>query len=304
MESRHEQVEKWLNSLVIEGKSTNTCSAYRRDLHNFMLFCSERDLDIVDVETSDLREYIGYRVTQCNLSNPSIRREVTAIRQFMQWLVVLKQLVVNAATEVVLKKQPAKLPHILDIETVNRLIDQPPPNSLIQQDLWARDKAMLEVFYSSGVRLSELRNLKFNDVDFSRKLLRVTGKGDKTRIVPIGSRALESLRNYFPVYIKWAGEIDKQDYIFITRKKTHITRIQIYSRVEFQAKRAGLEQHVYPHLLRHCFATHLLSNSQDLRSVQEMLGHTNISTTQVYTHLDFDMLASQYDKAHQRASRN
>lgn len=303
MESMQEHIEKWLTSLHIEGKAENTRNSYRRDLDNFTQFCGERDLDLVDVETTDLREYIGYRVMDCGLANPSIRREVTAIRQFMQWMLLAKKLEINPAEELKLKKQPPKLPDVIDIETLNRLMEQPDPKTPMQQELWIRDRAILELLYSSGLRVSELRNLRFIDIDLTRMQVRVVGKGDKTRIVPVGSKARDSLLEYIKIYIKWMGVLNKNDYIFITRHKTHLTVSQIRSRVEFQAERAGLEQHLYPHLLRHCFATHMLSNSHDLRAVQEMLGHTSISTTQTYTHLDFDSLASEYDKAHPRASK-
>ena len=303
MESMQEHIEKWLTSLYIEGKAENTRNSYRRDLDNFSQFCTEKELNLADIESSDMREYISYRVIDGGLANSSIRREITAIRQFMQWMLLAKKLEINPAEELKLKKQPPKLPNIIDIETLNRLMEQPDPKTPMQKELWIRDRAILELFYSSGLRISELRNLRFIDIDLTRMQVRVVGKGDKTRIVPVGSKARDSLLEYIKIYIKWMGVLNKNDYIFITRHKTHLTVSQIRSRVEFQAERAGLEQHLYPHLLRHCFATHMLSNSHDLRAVQEMLGHTSISTTQTYTHLDFDSLASEYDKAHPRASK-
>lgn len=303
MESMQEHIEKWLTSLYIEGKAENTRNSYRRDLDNFSQFCTEKELNLADIESSDMREYISYRVIDGGLANSSIRREITAIRQFMQWMLLAKKLEINPAEELKLKKQPPKLPNIIDIETLNRLMEQPEPKTPMQKELWIRDRAILELFYSSGLRISELRNLRFIDIDLTRMQVRVVGKGDKTRIVPVGSKARDSLLEYIKIYIKWMGVLNKNDYIFITRHKTHLTVSQIRSRVEFQAERAGLEQHLYPHLLRHCFATHMLSNSHDLRAVQEMLGHTSISTTQTYTHLDFDSLASEYDKAHPRASK-
>lgn len=304
MESMQEHIEKWLTSLYIEGKAENTRNSYRRDLDNFSQFCTEKELNLADIESSDMREYISYRVIDGGLANSSIRREITAIRQFMQWMLLAKKLEINPAEELKLKKQPPKLPNIIDIETLNRLMEQPDPKTPMQKELWIRDRAILEMFYSSGLRISELRNLRFIDIDLTRMQVRVVGKGDKTRIVPVGSKARDSLLEYIKIYIKWMGVLNKNDYIFITRHKTHLTVSQIRSRVEFQAERAGLEQHLYPHLLRHCFATHMLSNSHDLRAVQEMLGHTSISTTQTYTHLDFDSLASEYDKAHPRASKS
>jgi integrase/recombinase XerC len=160
---------------------------------------------------------------------------------------------------------------------------------------------MLELLYSSGLRLAELQSLRIKDIDFNRQLLRITGKGNKTRIVPFGSKAKDSVMAWLQVYPLWNGDFVPEANVFITQKGNPLGARQIENRVKFQAQRAGVNVDLHPHLLRHCFASHMLSNSRDLRAVQEMLGHSNLTTTQIYTHVDFDHLAQIYDQAHPRA---
>ena len=193
---------------------------------------------------------------------------------------------------------------MIDIETVNQILDQISPEKPNENQLWLRDKAILELLYSSGLRLAEIQGLKIRDIDFGRHLLRITGKGNKTRIVPFGSKAKDSLIEWLKVYRIWQGVLSAESSVFITQRGNSITPRQIENRVKYQAQRAGVNVDLHPHLLRHCFASHMLSNSRDLRAVQEMLGHSNLTTTQIYTHIDFDQLAKVYDQAHPRAVKN
>ncbi len=156
--------------------------------------------------------------------------------------------------------------------------------------------------YSSGLRIAELQGLRISDVDYSRLLVRVTGKGNKTRVIPMGTKARDAIMAWLQIYGEFKGVLHPQSPMFLSRYGRRLSIRQIRYRVVFQAERAGIEEHLHPHLLRHCFASHMLSNSRDLRAVQEMLGHANVSTTEIYTHLDFDNLASVYDQAHPRAS--
>ena len=164
-----------------------------------------------------------------------------------------------------------------------------------------RDKAILELLYSSGLRLAEVQGLRIKDIDFNRQLLRITGKGNKTRVVPFGSKARDAVMKWLQVYPLWHGDFVPDAHVFITQKGNPLGARQIENRVKLQALRAGVNVDLHPHLLRHCFASHMLSNSRDLRAVQEMLGHSNLTTTQIYTHVDFDHLAQVYDQAHPRA---
>ncbi len=291
----------WLKEREIQNQSAHTLSAYARDVKDFLDFCAVKKLPLNSIEASDLREYLALKVEQEQLSSSSLQRHLSAIRQFMKWAEQGQYLGFNPADDFQLKRQPRPLPGMIDIETVQQILDQPAPEKLQDQYLWLRDKAMLELLYSSGLRLTELQSLCMKDIDFNRRLLRITGKGNKTRIVPFGTQAYESLLKWLEVYRLWQGQFNADSAVFISQKGGLLGPRQIENRVKLQALRAGVNIDLHPHLLRHCFASHMLSNSGDLRAVQEMLGHSNLSTTQIYTHIDFDHLAKIYDQAHPRA---
>lgn len=293
----------WLKEREIQNQSAHTLQAYERDVSDFILFCSKRNLPLSDLETADLREYLAYKVERHQLSSSSLQRMLSAIRQFMKWAEHSEYMRFNPADNFQLKRQSRPLPGLVDIETVNQILDQPAPETEAQQQMWLRDKAILELLYSSGLRLAEVKSLRIKDVDFNRQLLRITGKGNKTRIVPFGAKAKEAVMNWLQVYPLWHGDFVPEANVFITQKGNPLGARQIENRVKFQAQRAGVNVDLHPHLLRHCFASHMLSNSGDLRAVQEMLGHSNLTTTQIYTHVDFDHLAKVYDQAHPRAAK-
>ena len=294
----------WLKERIIQNQSEHTISAYQRDLTDFFHFCEVKKLQLQDIEASDLREYLAERVERDQLSSSSLQRHLTSIRQFMKWAEQGQYLEQNPSEDFKLKRQPRPLPGMIDIETINQILDQAAPEKILDQQLWLRDKAMLELLYSSGLRLAELQGLSFKDIDFNRMLLRITGKGNKTRIVPFGQKAKDSLLLWMSVYRIWQGDLRADFSIFISKKGQTLTPRQIENRVKYQAQRAGVNVDLHPHLLRHCFASHMLSASGDLRSVQEMLGHSNLSTTQIYTHVDFDQLAKVYDQSHPRAQKD
>jgi len=287
----------------IQNQSEHTLDAYFRDISSFIDFCYKKNLELKQIEASDLREYVAYRVEKDRLSSSSLQRHLTSIRQFMKWAEQADYLVINPADDFQLKRQSRPLPGMIDIETVHQIMDQPEPEKPIEKQLWLRDKAILELLYSSGLRLAEIQSLTIRDIDFNRHLLRIVGKGNKTRIVPFGSKARESLIEWLKVYRIWQGDFNPTSFVFITQRGNSITPRQIENRVKYQALRAGVNVDLHPHLLRHCFASHMLSNSRDLRAVQEMLGHSNLTTTQIYTHIDFDQLAQVYDQTHPRASK-
>ena len=293
----------WLKERKIQNQSEHTLDAYLRDVSSFIDFCYQKKIELPHVDSSDLREYLAFKVEQHQLSSSSLQRHLSSIRQFMKWAEQGNYLAINAADDFQIKRQPRPLPGMIDIETVNQIIDQAAPEKPIEQQLWLRDKAMLELLYSSGLRLAELQTLTIRDIDFNRLLLRITGKGNKTRIVPFGSKAQQSLIEWLKIYRIWQGEFRPESPVFITQRGNAITPRQIENRVKYQAQRANVNVDLHPHLLRHCFASHMLSNSGDLRAVQEMLGHSNLTTTQIYTHIDFDRLAQVYDQAHPRAQQ-
>lgn len=294
----------WLKEREIQNQSEHTLDAYFRDVSGFIDFCYEKKIELKQVEASDLREYLAQKVEKDQLVSSSLQRHLTSIRQFMKWAEQGNYLAINPADDMQLKRQPRPLPGMIDIETVNQILDQISPEKPNENQLWLRDKAILELLYSSGLRLAEIQGLKIRDIDFGRHLLRITGKGNKTRIVPFGSKAKDSLIEWLKVYRIWQGVLSAESSVFITQRGNSITPRQIENRVKYQAQRAGVNVDLHPHLLRHCFASHMLSNSRDLRAVQEMLGHSNLTTTQIYTHIDFDQLAKVYDQAHPRAVKN
>jgi len=257
----------------------------------------------MSIETSDLRSYVAYKVEQNQLSSSSLQRLLSAIRQFMKWAEQGQYLLFNPTDDFQLKRQPRPLPGMIDIETVNQILDQAEPELENQKQYWIRDKAILELLYSSGLRLSEMQGLRIKDIDFKRQLLRITGKGNKTRIIPFGAKAKDAVMAWLVIYPQWQGDFVADSQVFITQKGNPLGVRQIENRVKFQAQRAGVGVDLHPHLLRHCFASHMLSTSRDLRVVQEMLGHSNLTTTQIYTHIDFEHLANVYDQAHPRANK-
>ena len=293
----------WLKERQILNQSEHTLDAYFRDVSGFIDFCYAKNLELKQVEAADLREYLAFKVEQDQLSSNSLQRHLTSIRQFMQWAVQGQYLVINPSDDLQFKRQPRGLPGMVDVETVLQILDQPAPEKEIEQQLWLRDKAMLELFYSSGLRLAELQSLNLADLDFNRLLLRVLGKGNKTRVVPFGEKAKVSILSWITQYGQWCEDVQPSAALFITQKGNRLSTRQIENRVKLQARRAGVNIDLHPHLLRHCFASHMLASSRNLRAVQEMLGHSNLSTTQIYTHIDFEHLAQSYDQAHPRASK-
>ncbi len=291
----------WLKEREIQNQSKHTLQAYFRDVSDFLNYCENQKLELNNIETTDLRSYLANKVERHQLSSSSLQRMLSSIRQFMKWAEQGQYLAFNATDDFQLKRQPRPLPGMIDIETINQILDQPEPESEIQKQLWIRDKAILELLYSSGLRLAEVQGLTIRDVDFNRQLLRITGKGNKTRVVPFGEKAKNAVMQWLQLYPSWHGDFVPEANIFITQKGNPLGARQIENRVKFQAQRAGVNVDLHPHLLRHCFASHMLSNSGDLRAVQEMLGHSNLTTTQIYTHVDFDHLAQVYDQAHPRA---
>ena len=293
----------WLKQREIQNQSTHTLQAYERDVSDFLLFCEQKKLELGDVEATDLREFIAQKVEHQQLSSSSLQRMLSSIRQFMKWAEQGQHLAFNPADDFQLKRKPRPLPGLVDIETINQILDQALPEKEVEQQMWYRDKALLELLYSSGLRLAEVQGLRIKDIDFNRQLLRITGKGNKTRVVPFGSKAKDAVMKWLSIYPLWNGDFVPDAQVFITQKGNPLGMRQIENRVKFQAQRAGVNIDLHPHLLRHCFASHMLSNSGDLRAVQEMLGHSNLSTTQIYTHVDFDRLAQVYDQTHPRAQQ-
>ena len=276
--------------------SPHTLKNYQRDLGKLQHFCQQQLLENWDeLRDHHIRSFAA-RLRRDSLGGRSMQRTLSAVRSFYNYLLREGMAKVNPAATVSAPKQKRQLPDVLDVDQVSKLLDIKTDDPL---DL--RDWAIMELMYSSGLRLSELSGLDLLDIDQADQTVRVTGKGKKTRIMPIGRFALEALRQWLKTRTTIAKE-DEQA-VFVSKRGTRLSQRSIQARMSQWAIKQGLDKHVHPHMLRHSFASHMLESSGDLRAVQELLGHSDISTTQIYTHVDFQHLASVYDKAHPRAKK-
>ncbi len=292
-----EDVAVFLASLREQrGLSSHTVQAYRRDLAPFLAYCEAQAIsDWAAIDEHLIRAYIARR-HHGGLAGTSLQRALSALRTLFAHLLEAGRIRHNPARGVRAPKSPRKLPKALDVDLVERLVtlDEDSP-------LGRRDRAILELFYSSGLRLSELTGLDLDKFDQRQAEVRVRGKGDKERIVPVGRHAMAALANWLAVRGQLADT--EETALFVSSRGQRMSPRSVQQRLREWARRRGLPVHVHPHMLRHSFASHLLESSGDLRAVQELLGHANLSTTQVYTHLDFQHLARTYDRAHPRARR-
>ena len=286
-------VEDFLRHLAVERQgSAHTLDAYRRDLAALQAWAQRQQRDLLALDGNDLRAFVASEHRR-GLSPKSLQRRLSACRSLYRWLLKQGRIAASPAEAVRAPKAPRKLPQVLDVDEAVQLVEVP-----TDAPLGLRDQALLELFYSSGLRLSEACALKWRDLDFEQGLVSVLGKGSKQRIVPVGSHACAALRD-------WRGECGGGDDapVFPGRGGKPLTPRAVQLRFKQLATKQGVLKRIHPHMLRHSFASHLLESSGDLRAVQELLGHADIATTQIYTHLDFQHLASVYDQAHPRAKR-
>ena len=296
-ENAANQVEQFINHLQHERRlSHHTISSYQRDLRQLCRYCDNQALTKwPQLTAKHVRAFVAWRHHQ-NIGSRSLQRELSTLRSFFNYLLREKIVTNNPGVGVPAPKNRQRLPRTMDIEQVTRLVeinDETP--------LALRDRAIFELFYSSGLRLAEMVSLNQFDISDSDSTLRVTGKGSRTRVVPVGRYARESVEKWLKVRTQLAKS-DEQA-LFVSRQGKRLSSRSMQQRLTYWAKRQGLEGRVHPHMLRHSFASHLLESSADLRAVQELLGHADISTTQIYTHLDFQHLAKVYDQAHPRAKK-
>ena len=283
-------LEDYFRHLTVERRlSSHTQKAYSRDLKNFFLVYPTLSVD--EITSADIKHHIA-RLNQRGLSPRSIKRALSCLRSFFVYLVRKDLLANNPATGVRAPRIAKKLPRALDTDQAAQLLV-----GSVTTPIEKRDRALLELFYGSGIRLAELVGLDIQDLDLANGNARVLGKGRKTRIVPLGSHTVTALQ----AWLSTRSDQQPEDPVFVGRGNQRISPRTVQLRV----KRAGMKalgvDSIHPHLLRHSFASHLLESSGDLRAVQELLGHSDISTTQIYTHLDFQHLAKVYDVSHPRA---
>jgi len=286
----------YLQHLTFErGLSALTCKNYARDIH--LLASLAEGASLESVKNIQVRRFIATMHGR-GLSSKSIARALSAWRGFYDYLIGHKGFTQNPVTGLRAPKPPKTLPQALSVDQAVNFVN-------IQGDgvLELRDHAIFELFYSSGLRLAELVNLDIDMLDFTEGTVTVTGKGNKTRIVPLGSHATKAIQAWMQQRMLIALDTKNPKALFVTQQGRRITPRAVQYRIKTWAIKQGTNTDMHPHLLRHSFATHVLQSSGDLRAVQEMLGHANISTTQVYTHLDFQHLAKIYDAAHPRAKK-
>lgn len=292
---------EWLDTLLVENYSKNSITAYGTDIDKYLDYFDKQNLSIANIDISDMRSYIIHLNEKLQLSQITIKRQISTVKSFMKWLIRFNHLESTPSDLIKIKRVPRHLPFITSEEDMAILLDQPDPKLESEIWLWKRDKAMFEILYSSGLRVSELINLKLHDVNTNTRLVRVLGgKGGRDRNVPLGSKACDAITVWLDYRIKKNPD---NDFLFVNHYGRHLTTRQVRNRVNVQAARCGIKEHMHPHLFRHCFATHLLSASQDIRGVQEMLGHADINSTEIYTQVDFNTLAKAYDAAHPRSKK-
>ena len=290
-------IDKFIQHLAFERRlSPQTCKNYRHDLESLLAFRDSAGVDSWGKMDSEHFRAFSASSYRKGLSARSIQRRLSACRTFFRYLIREKHVDRHPVTDVSAPKGKKRLPENLDADRMARLLDITGKGPLVD-----RDRAILELLYSSGLRLSELTGLNCGDVDRVDATVRVTGKGNKDRIIPVGRKALAALALWDQSRVQLAASDEKA--LFVSNRGTRLSPRSVQARVSHWARRQGIDTHVYPHLFRHSFATHLLESSHDLRGVQELLGHANISTTQVYTHLDFQHLAQIYDQTHPRARK-
>jgi len=289
-------LDAYIQHLTFErGLSQLTCKNYTRDI--LLLESLTEGADLQTLTHAQIRRFIG-KLHARELSSKSIARALSAWRGFYEYLIHHQAYTQNPVHGLRAPKAAKTLPQALSVDQAVNFVD-------IQGDgvLDLRDHAILELFYSSGLRLAELVNLDIDRLDFTDGTIEVTGKGNKTRIVPLGSHAANAMQKWLQARTNISTDETNKHAVFITQQGKRITPRAVQYRVKAWAIKQGVGSNLHPHILRHSFASHVLQSSQDLRAVQEMLGHANISTTQVYTHLDFQHLAKVYDNAHPRAKK-
>lgn len=291
-----DRISEYLDRLAGQrGYSEHTVAAYRRDLEAFATFLRQRERPLLDAGADDVRSFVA-AAHRSGLSSATLKRRLSAVRGLYHYLQDEGLIDNHPALDLRAPKGPRRLPEVLDPEQMTALLE-------IDTDdlLELRDRALFELIYSSGLRLAEAVSLDRVALDLSAGRVRVVGKGRKTRDVPVGRKAREALAVWLRVRNQLAA--DGEEAVFVGRRGKRLGARAVQQRLRRRALVAGLDVPVHPHMLRHAFASHLLESSGDLRAVQELLGHADIGTTQIYTHLDFQHLAQVYDRAHPRARR-
>lgn len=291
MNSLKELIEEFLRYLLIDkGYSNNTIESYKRDLLSFLEFNKNKSINAIGKE--ELKKYIK-NLNDKNLNEKTISRHISCLKSFYKFLVIDKKINENVSEVLFMPKTKKSLPKILTEEEVFSLLD-----IKLVDNYSYRNKAMIELMYATGLRVSELINLKLQDIDLINEVVRVFGKGSKERIVPLGEIAVISLKEYISKYRPLMLKQYNNDYLFLNNHGNNMTRQGFFKIIKSIAKEKGIKSEISPHTIRHSFASHLLKYGADLRTIQELLGHSDISTTQVYTHITNEELKQNYKNFH------
>ena len=284
-------LRSFLNYLLVDkGLSNNTANAYEADISSFFQWLDNEDLKYKNLQEDHINQYISF-LFQRKMRSSSVNRKISSIKSFYIFLVKRNFVKNSPLNNLVTPKQEKYLPESMSEAEVDKLLNSPDVANKIEN----RDKAMIEMLYATGMRISELVNLKMTDVDMKRCVVKVFGKGSKERLVPFGETALDSLRSYLN-----EREQSSSKEIFLSNRGKKMTRVAFWQRVKVYLIRENLKNSISPHTLRHAFATHLLNRGADLRSVQLLLGHSDLSTTQIYTHIAKQRLSDVLKKHHPR----
>jgi integrase/recombinase XerD len=290
-------INKTLNAFISyitveKGLSGNTVLAYKSDLNKFFKFCKKKQLDVEKMQHNDITDFLWEIKTE-GLKPRSIYRMMESLRQFYKFLNIEDIIENNPTVYLAAPKIPEDLPGMLSFDEVELLLG----SINLTDEMSIRNRAMLELLYATGLRVSELINLKFCNVNIDESFLKVLGKGSKERLIPFGAKA----KDYLNIYLKKRKPSSGvEEHVFISRLGKKLSRVEFWRQLKNIAKNAGINKNITPHTLRHSFASHLLAGGADIRFVQEMLGHSSISTTQIYTHLDNNKLKQQHKKYHPR----
>ena len=293
METEYEKkIEDFESYLLLEKKySKNTIASYQNDLSKFKEYFIKEKKSLKSLDNNDLKAYV--QSINKSMSAKSVSRNISTLKSFYKFLMIEKYVNKSPLTNVVNPKVKKELPKVLSEEKVIKLLD-----FQITDNYGYRNKAMLELMYSSGLRVSELINLKMTDVDLELEVVRIFGKGSKERIIPLGAYASLALKDYITYYRGSLLKKKNSDYLFLSSRGDKMTRQAFFKILKKIAKEQGIKTEFSPHTLRHSFATHLLKHGADLRSIQELLGHSDVSSTQIYTHISNEKLKENYKDAH------
>ena len=291
-------LKEYLAHIKLEKNlSQNTVSSYKIDINAFISFLKDSGIDDPSDISSDHIGSFFKTLKELGLLGSSSARYFSSLKGFFLYLLKNKYIVKNPIEKITAPRISKKLPGVLDVSEVEKILSAPDAND----KLGLRDKAMLELFYACGTRVSELINIKVNDLFFEDEIIRVFGKGSKERLIPVGSSAVKWVGEYLkksrPVLMK---KSKSENNLFLNSRGSKLSRMGVWKIIDRYVKQAGIEKDVHPHTFRHSFATHLLEGGADLRAVQEMLGHADISTTQIYTHIDRDYIKQVHKQYHPR----